>query len=132
MNTGRKRRCGWYDSVIARYASRVNGFTDLFLTKLDVLTGIGEIPICVAYDVDGTRFDEMPMTQSDFHHASPIYETMPAWDEDITGCKSFEELPQKAQDYVLRLEELSGCRISYIGVGPGRDQTIVRHDVMDN
>ena len=86
----------------------------------------------MAYDVDGTRFDEMPMTQSDFHHASPIYETMPAWDGDITGCKSFEELPQKAQDYVLRLEELSGCRISYIGVGPGRDQTIVRHDVMDN
>ena len=131
VNTGRVRRTGWYDSVIARYASRVNGFTDLFLTKLDVLTGIGEIPICVAYDVDGKRFDEMPMTQTDFHHATPIYETMPAWDEDITGCRTFEELPQKAQDYVLRLEELSGAPISYIGVGPGRDQTIVRHDVME-
>ena len=130
VNTGRKRRCGWYDSVIARYASRVNGFTDLFLTKLDVLTGIGEIPICVAYDVDGVRHDEMPLTQSEFHHAVPIYETMPAWDEDITGCRSFADLPQKAQDYVRRLEELSGCRISYIGVGPGRDQTIVLHDVM--
>ncbi|MCQ9347484.1 adenylosuccinate synthase [Corynebacterium phoceense] len=130
VNTGRKRRCGWYDSVVARYASRVNGFTDYFLTKLDVLTGIGEIPICVAYDVDGKRFDEMPMTQSDFHHAVPIYETMPAWDEDITDCKTFEELPQKAQDYVLRLEELSGARFSYIGVGPGRDQTIVRHDIL--
>ena len=130
VNTGRVRRTGWYDSVIARYASRVNGFTDLFLTKLDVLTGIGEIPICVAYDVDGKRFDEMPMTQTDFHHATPIYETMPAWDEDITGCRTFEELPQKAQDYVLRLEELSGAPISYIGVGPGRDQTIVRHDIM--
>ncbi|MGO3040341.1 adenylosuccinate synthase, partial [Corynebacterium variabile] len=89
VNTGRKRRCGWYDSVIARYASRVNGFTDLFLTKLDVLTGIGEIPICVAYDVDGQRFDEMPMSQSDFHHAVPVYETMPAWDEDISGCRTF-------------------------------------------
>ncbi|NJJ05037.1 adenylosuccinate synthase [Corynebacterium coyleae] len=131
VNTGRVRRTGWYDSVIARYASRVNGFTDLFLTKLDVLTGIGEIPICVAYDVDGKRFDEMPMTQTDFHHATPIYETMPAWDEDITGCRTFEELPQKAQDYVLRLEELSGAPISYIGVGPGRDQTIVRHDIME-
>ncbi|WP_151549952.1 MULTISPECIES: adenylosuccinate synthase [Corynebacterium] len=131
VNTGRKRRCGWYDSVVARYASRVNGFTDLFLTKLDVLTGIGEIPICVAYDVDGTRFDEMPMTQSDFHHATPIYETMPAWEEDITGCRSFEDLPPKAQDYVHRLEELSGCRISYIGVGPGRDQTITRHHVIE-
>ena len=131
VNTGRVRRTGWYDSVIARYASRVNGFTDLFLTKLDVLTGIGEIPICVAYDVDGKRFDEMPMTQTDFHHATPIYETMPAWDEDITGCRTFEELPQKAQDYVLRLEELSGAPISYIGVGPGGDQTIVRHDIME-
>ncbi|WP_151641187.1 adenylosuccinate synthase [Corynebacterium sp. 11A] len=131
VNTGRKRRCGWYDSVVARYASRVNGFTDLFLTKLDVLTGIGEIPICVAYDVDGTRFDEMPMTQSDFHHATPIYETMPAWEEDITSCRSFEDLPPKAQDYVHRLEELSGCRISYIGVGPGRDQTITRHHVIE-
>ena len=130
VNTGRVRRTGWYDSVIARYASRVNGFTDLFLTKLDVLTGIGEIPICVAYDVDGKRFDEMPLTQTDFHHAEPTYETMPAWDEDITECREFEDLPQKAQDYVLRLEELSGAPISYIGVGPGRDQTIVRHDVM--
>ena len=131
VNTGRVRRTGWYDSVIARYASRVNGFTDLFLTKLDVLTGIGEIPICVAYDVDGKRFDEMPVTQTDFHHAVPIYETMPAWDEDITECRTFEDLPQKAQDYVLRLEQLSGAPISYIGVGPGRDQTIVRNDVME-
>lgn len=130
VNTGRKRRCGWYDSVLARYASQVNGFTDLFVTKLDVLTGIGEIPICVAYDVDGVRHDTMPMTQSEFHHAVPIYETMPAWDEDITGCRTFEDLPGKAQDYINRLEELSGCRISYIGVGPGRDQTIVLHDVL--
>ncbi|AGP29969.1 adenylosuccinate synthase [Corynebacterium terpenotabidum] len=130
VNTGRKRRCGWYDSVIARYASRVNGFTDLFLTKLDVLTGIGEIPICVAYEVDGKRFDEMPMSQSDFHHAVPVYETMPAWDEDITGARTFADLPERAQDYINRLEELSGCRISYIGVGPGRDETIVRHDVL--
>lgn len=132
VNTGRKRRTGWYDSVIARYASRVNGFTDLFLTKLDVLTGIGEIPICVAYDVDGVRHDEMPMTQTEFHHATPIYETMSAWDEDITGCTTFEELPEKAQAYVKRLEELSGCRISYIGVGPGRDQTIVINDVLES
>ncbi|MGO1948700.1 MAG: adenylosuccinate synthase [Mycobacteriaceae bacterium] len=130
VNTGRTRRCGWYDSVIARYASRVNGFTDLFVTKLDVLTGIGEIPICVAYDVDGVRHDEMPMSQTDVHHAVPVYETMPAWDEDISGCRTFEDLPAKAQDYLNRLEELSGCRISYVGVGPGRDETIVMHDVL--
>ncbi|AYJ33561.1 adenylosuccinate synthase [Corynebacterium xerosis] len=130
VNTGRLRRCGWYDSVLARYASRVNGFTDLFVTKLDVLTGIGEIPICVAYDVDGVRHDEMPLTQSEFHHAVPIYETMPAWDEDITGCTTLEELPAKARDYLARLEELSGCRISYVGVGPGRDQTIIVNDLL--
>ena len=130
VNTGRRRRCGWYDSVIARYASRVNGFTDYFLTKLDVLTGIGEIPICVAYDVDGVRHDEMPISQSEVHHAKPIFEKMPAWDEDISGCSTFGELPQRAQDYVLRLEELSGTRMSYIGVGPSREQTIVRHDVL--
>ncbi|MFD5868563.1 adenylosuccinate synthase [Corynebacterium sp. NPDC060344] len=131
VNTGRLRRCGWYDSVLARYASRVNGFTDLFVTKLDVLTGIGEIPICVAYDVDGVRHDEMPLTQSEFHHAVPIYETMPAWDEDITGCTTVDELPEKARDYLARLEELSGCRISYVGVGPGRDQTIVINDLLE-
>ena len=130
VNTGRTRRTGWYDSVVARYASRVNGFTDLFLTKLDVLTGIGEIPICVAYDVDGKRVDEMPLTQSDFHHAEPIYETMPAWEEDISEARDFADLPQKARDYIERLEELSGAQISYIGVGPGRDETIERFPIL--
>ncbi|MBB1041768.1 adenylosuccinate synthase [Dietzia sp. Cai40] len=130
VNTGRTRRCGWYDAVIARYAARVNGFTDYFLTKLDVLTGIGEIPICVAYDVDGVRHDEMPMSQTDFHHATPIYETMPGWEEDITGAREFTDLPPEAQAYVLRLEELAGCHMSYIGVGPGRDQNVVRRDIL--
>ncbi|WP_010540833.1 adenylosuccinate synthase [Dietzia alimentaria] len=130
VNTGRTRRCGWYDAVIARYAARVNGFTDYFLTKLDVLTGIGEIPICVAYDVDGVRHDEMPMTQTEFHHATPIYETMPGWEEDITGAREFSDLPPQARDYVLRLEELAGCHMSYIGVGPGRDQNVVRRDIL--
>lgn len=130
VNTGRTRRCGWYDAVIARYAARVNGFTDYFLTKLDVLTGIGEIPICVAYDVDGVRHDEMPMTQTEFHHATPIYETMPGWEEDITGARVFSDLPAEAQAYVLRLEELAGCHMSYIGVGPGRDQNVTRRDIL--
>ena len=130
VNTGRTRRCGWYDAVIARYAARVNGFTDYFLTKLDVLTGIGEIPICVAYDVDGVRHDEMPMTQTEFHHAVPIYETMPGWDADITGARTFDDLPSEARDYVMRLEELAGCHMSYIGVGPGRDQNVVRRDIL--
>ncbi|HEY0804489.1 MAG TPA: adenylosuccinate synthase [Pseudonocardiaceae bacterium] len=128
VTTGRSRRTGWFDAVIARYASRVNGITDYFLTKLDVLSGLERVPVCVAYEVDGFRADDMPMTQTDVHHATPIYEELPGWFEDISTCRTFEDLPPTAQDYVLRLEELSGARISVIGVGPGREQTIVRHD----
>lgn len=130
VTTGRARRTGWFDAVIARYATRVNGITDYFLTKLDVLSSLDTIPICVGYDVDGVRVDEMPMSQTDVHHAKPIYEEMPGWWEDISHCRTFEELPVNAQNYVLRLEELSGARISCIGVGPGRDETIVRHDIL--
>jgi adenylosuccinate synthase len=128
--TGRARRTGWYDSVVARYASRINGFTDLVLTKLDVLSGRERIPVCVAYDVDGVRFDEMPMTQTDFHHATPVYEYLDGWTEDISDVRSFEDLPKAAQRYVLALEEISGSRVSAIGVGPDRDQTIVRYDLL--
>ncbi|MEU7766801.1 adenylosuccinate synthase [Nocardia sp. NPDC049190] len=130
VTTGRARRCGWFDAVIARYATRVNGITDYFLTKLDVLSSLETVPICVAYDVDGERVEQMPTTQTEFHHAKPIFEQMPGWWEDISGARTFEELPANAQAYVLRLEELSGARMSCIGVGPGRDQTIVRHDVL--
>ena len=128
--TGRERRCGWFDAPVARYATRINGLTDIFLTKLDVLTGIKEIPVCVAYEVDGKRVDEVPVSQTDFHHAKPIYEVYPGWDEDITGAKKFEDLPQNAQDYVRVLENLSGTRISAIGVGPDRNATIVLHDML--
>ncbi|MEU4318816.1 adenylosuccinate synthase [Nocardia fluminea] len=130
VTTGRARRCGWFDAVISRYATRVNGVTDYFLTKLDVLSGLDTVPICVAYEVDGQRVEQMPTTQTGFHHAKPIYEELPGWWEDISHARTFEELPANAQAYVLRLEELSGARISCIGVGPGRDQTIVRHDVL--
>ena len=128
--TGRPRRTGWYDALITRYATRVNGITDLVLTKLDVLSGIERIPVCVAYDVDGVRHEEMPVSQTDFHHAKPIYEEFPGWSEDISGARSFEDLPRNAQDYVLALEAISGTRISVIGVGPERDQVIVRHDLL--
>jgi adenylosuccinate synthase len=128
--TGRPRRCGWYDAPIARYSARINGVTDFVLTKLDVLTGLKQIPVCVAYEVDGVRFDEMPVSQSDFHHAKPVYETFAGWDEDITGCKTFADLPKNAQDYVLAIERMSGARISAIGVGPARDAIIVRHDML--
>ena len=131
VNTGRPRRPGWYDAVMARQASRINGFTDLFITKLDVLTGLDEIPVCVAYDVDGQRFDEMPMTQSDFHHAKPIYENFPGWKENITGARSMEDLPANARAYIKALEGISGCRISAIGVGPDREDTIVVRDLIE-
>jgi adenylosuccinate synthase len=129
--TGRPRRCGWYDAPIARYTARINGVTDFVMTKLDVLTGLERIPVCVAYDVDGERFDEVPVSQSDFHHATPIYEEFPGWSEDITGARSFEDLPENAQKYVLAIEAMSGARISAIGVGPARDAIVVRHDLLD-
>ncbi len=130
--TGRPRRCGWYDAPIARYSARINGVTDFVLTKLDVLTGLKEIPVCVAYEVDGVRFDEMPVSQSDFHHAKPIYENFAGWTEDITACRTFADLPKSAQEYVIALEKMSGARISAIGVGPHRDAIIVRHDMLAN
>ncbi|MFE7631512.1 adenylosuccinate synthase [Kocuria sp. NPDC057446] len=131
VNTGRPRRTGWYDAVMARHASRINGFTDYFLTKLDVLTGIEQIPVCVAYDVDGVRHDEMPMTQTEFHHAKPIFEHFEGWEETITGCRTLEELPANARAYVEALEAMSGTRMSAIGVGPDRDDTIVVRDLID-
>ncbi|MFV0426208.1 MAG: adenylosuccinate synthase [Beutenbergiaceae bacterium] len=128
--TGRPRRCGWYDAVVARYAGRVNGLTDLVLTKLDVLTGFEKIPVCVAYDIDGTRHDEMPIDQNDFAAATPIYEYFEGWSQDIGQARQWQDLPGSAQRYITALEELSGTRISAIGIGPDRAATVVRHDLL--
>ncbi|WP_322613375.1 adenylosuccinate synthase [Dermacoccus abyssi] len=128
--TGRPRRVGWLDVVIGRYAARVNGVTDFVVTKLDNLDTFDEIPVCVAYEVDGKRFDEMPENQTDFHHAKPVYEMLPGWKQDITGCRTFEDLPENAQKYILFVEEQIGARISAIGVGPGRDEIIQRHELV--
>ncbi|PMC75526.1 adenylosuccinate synthase [Brachybacterium sp. UMB0905] len=130
VNTGRPRRCGWYDALMIRHAVRINGFTDIVLTKLDVLTGIEQVPICTGYEVDGEVHREMPMTQTEFHHAVPVYETLPGWSEDISTARRIEDLPQNARAYVRRLEELAGCRISAIGVGPDRADTIAVHDLL--
>jgi adenylosuccinate synthase len=130
VTTGRNRRCGWFDAPIARYAVRVNGLTDFFLTKLDVLTGWEKIPVCVAYDVDGVRVEELPASQSDFHHAKPIYEYLPGWSENISKAKSINDLPKNAKAYVEFLEKISGAPISAIGVGPGRDETILVRDLI--
>ncbi|MDR1237291.1 MAG: adenylosuccinate synthase [Propionibacteriaceae bacterium] len=128
--TGRPRRCGWFDALVVEEACAVNGFTDTFLTKLDVLTGWEKIPVCVAYDINGERTTQLPMTQTDFHHAVPVYEYLDGWTEDITTARSFAELPHNTQAYVRRLEELIGVRISGIGVGPDREQVIVINDLL--
>jgi len=130
VTTGRARRCGWFDAVIARYATRVNGLTDFFLTKLDVLSGIERIPVCVGYRIDGQVVDELPVSQTDFHHAEPVYEELPGWSDDISSAASFDDLPKNAQSYVKALEEMSGAPISAIGVGPGREQTLLLRDLV--
>ncbi|WP_213456163.1 adenylosuccinate synthase [Rhizomonospora bruguierae] len=130
VTTGRERRCGWFDAVVARYAARLNGITDLVVTKLDVLSGFEKVPICVAYEIDGRRVDDMPMSQTAFHHARPVYEELDGWWEDIGKVRSFEELPAAAQRYVERIEQLCGTRVSVIGVGPGREENVVRHDLL--
>ena len=125
VTTGRPRRTGWFDAVIARYACRVNGLTDLFVTKLDILTGLPRVPVCVGYRVGSAVVHDMPMTQTEFHHAEPVYEELPGWAEDISGARTFDELPKNARMYLKTVEELSGAPVSAVGVGPGRDQTLM-------
>jgi len=128
--TGRPRRTGWFDAVVARYAVRINGITDLFVTKLDVLSNLDKVPVCVAYEVDGKRYDDIPMTQTEFHHARPVYEYLDGWWEDISGAKTLQDLPAAARAYVKTIEEISGTRVSAVGVGPRRDQTIEIHPLL--
>ena len=128
--TGRQRRCGWFDAVVGRYAVRVNGITDLVVTKLDVLSGLEKVPICVGYEIGGERVDDMPMTQTAFHHARPVYEELDGWWEDISKVRTEAELPANAQAYIDRIEQLCGARVSMVGVGPGRDENVVRHPLL--
>jgi adenylosuccinate synthase len=130
VTTGRARRCGWFDAVIARYSTRINGVTDYFITKLDVLSSLEKVPVCVAYEVDGTRYDEIPMTQTAFHHAKPVYEYLDGWWEDISQARSFGDLPANAQAYVKAIEDMIGAPVCAIGVGPRRDQTLQLRDLI--
>jgi adenylosuccinate synthase len=124
--TGRERRAGWFDGLIAKYAAQVNGLTDLVITKLDVLSRLDRIKVCVAYEHEGTRYNDLPCHQTVFHHAKPIYEELPGWQTDITGCRTFEELPKEARDYITYLEDLAEVPVAMIAVGPSREQTIMR------
>jgi len=123
--TGRPRRCGWFDTLVLKYAVRVNGLTGVALTKLDVLDGFETIKICTGYEYDGKVLDELPANLAVFEKCRPVYEEMPGWQTGISGAKSFADLPVKAQNYVKRLEELMGCPIVMVSVGPRRDETIM-------
>ena len=124
--TGRRRRVGWFDAVLARYAARVNGLTEHFLTKLDVLSAFESLKVCRAYRYQGEEYDHFPPHQSIFHHAEPVYEVLPGWGDDITGVSDYGDLPKEAQAYVDRLEELAGVPIRWVSVGPARTQTLER------
>ena len=125
--TGRPRRTGWFDAVILRYAVRVNGLTQLAVNKLDTLAGVGDLKVCTAYRLpDGTLLREYPECLEVLADCEPVYETIPGFTEDISGCRSFDELPASCRSYIAELERLCGCRITMVGVGPGRDQNLVR------
>jgi adenylosuccinate synthase len=123
-NTGRRRRVGWFDAVMARQAARLNSLTEIALTKLDVLDTLDEIKVCVAYEARGVRYEHPPYHQSILHDVTPIYEVLPGWNTDITACTAYEELPQGAKDYVAFLQRTTGVTISVVGVGPGREQFV--------
>ncbi|HEX9013864.1 MAG TPA: adenylosuccinate synthetase, partial [Anaerolineaceae bacterium] len=122
--TGRPRRVGWLDAVLLRYAVRLNGVSDLVMTKLDVLSGLDPLKICVAYRLDGQEYEDLPFGPADLSPFEPVYEEMPGWQADLRHARSWEELPSNARDYILRIEELAGAPVRYASVGPEREQTV--------
>jgi adenylosuccinate synthase len=122
--TGRPRRCGWLDVVMLRYSADINGFTEIVLTKLDVLSGFDELKIAVAYEIDGKRHEYPPSTVEELERAVPVYETYPGWDENVSGIRRMEELPENARNYVARIAELCDTPIYTVSVGPERDQLV--------
>jgi adenylosuccinate synthase len=126
--TGRKRRCGWFDAVILRYAARVNGLTELFVTKLDVLSGFRTLRLCTAYRADGETFEDFPPHQSLFHRAEPVYEEIEGWDDELSDARSVADLPAAALAYLDRMAELVGVPIGVVSVGPGREQSLAATD----
>ena len=123
--TGRPRRCGWFDGVILKYAARVNGFTELVLTKLDILSGFESLNVAVGYEIDGKRTEDLPSSVAHMERAKPIYETLPGWSENIMGCRKWDDLPDAAQNYVQFIADMIGVPISFISVGPERSQIIL-------
>jgi adenylosuccinate synthase len=126
--TGRPRRCGWFDAVLARYAARVNGLTELFLTKLDVLSGLSPLRVCTAYRYQGEEYEDFPPHQTIFHKAEPVYEELEGWDEDISGASTFGQLPAAARSYVERISDVASVPVRHLSVGPSREQTLQAED----
>jgi len=126
--TGRPRRCGWFDATAVRYAARLNGFSSIALTKLDVLTGLPRIKVCVAYEIEGARVEEVPMSLYEFEAARPIYEELEGWKEDISGAREYSDIPEAAQRYIRVLEDLTGVEVSLVSVGADRNETIMRRN----
>ncbi|MFA6147198.1 MAG: adenylosuccinate synthase [bacterium] len=126
--TGRPRRCGWFDAPVVRYANRLNGLGGVALTKLDVLSGLPRLKVCVAYEIGGVRRDEVPLSLADFEAAKPVYEEVEGWKEDISTSREFNDLPKAAKKYVLMLEEITGVEMSLVSVGADRNQTIIRRN----
>ncbi len=124
--TGRPRRCGWFDAVIGRFSVRTSGLTGIALNKLDTLTGLGDLQICTGYKMGDTIIHDFPASLTELAKCEPVYETVPGWEEDITGVRNFEDLPVAVKKYVERIEELCGAKVIMVGVGPGREQNILR------
>ncbi len=127
--TGRARRVGWLDLVMLRHANRINSFTDLAITKLDILSGLDEIPICVAYKLDGEVIDYFPHRLEDLDRCEPVFEVLKGWQEDVTTCRTWDDLPQAAQEYITFIAKNTNTPVSYISVGPGRDQVVDATDI---
>ena len=128
--SGRARNCGWFDAVIARYSTRINGFTGVAITKLDVLDTLPTLKVCTAYKLDGETVDNFPGSISALERCQPVYEEIPGWQTPTTGCRKFEDLPGKARSYIERLEELIGCPVDIISVGSAREDTIQKRPVL--
>lgn len=128
--TGRPRRCGWLDLVVVKHAARINGLTNLVITKVDILSGIKEIPVCVGYEIDGKVYDYIPASVEKVAKAKPVYEVYPGWDEDISKVATWDELPENCKKYLKKIEEFTNTRISMVSVGPGREHNIYVHDII--
>ncbi|MGL6167741.1 MAG: adenylosuccinate synthetase, partial [Fusobacteriaceae bacterium] len=127
--TGRPRRCGWLDLVVGKYATDINGLTDIVITKIDVLSGLDTIKICTGYEIDGKIHTSCPASTESLSRATPVYEELPGWTEDITAMREYEELPENCKNYIKRMEEFLGCQITMVSVGPERTQNIFLKEI---